>query len=108
MTARASTATESVHCAITTSLTVTLGDAAQPPRIAPQRVADFVPPDWHSLDAPHPRRKVVLVENLDVPQTAVLGLGATLLDGSDKPTGYRVCADPVGQPFCLVTPEGLT
>jgi hypothetical protein len=25
-----------------------------------------------------------------------------------KPSGFRVYADPVGHPFCLVTPEGLT
>lgn len=87
---------------------VTLGDAAQPTRIALQRVADFVPPDWHSLDAPQQMHLDVLVENLDVAQEAVLGLGAKLLDGSDKPIGYRVYADPVGHPFCLVTPEGLT
>lgn len=87
---------------------VTLGDGAQPPRIAFQRVADFAPPDWHSLGAPQQMHVDVLVENLDVAQEAVLGLGAKLLDGSDKPIGYRVYADPVGHPFCLVTPEGLT
>ena len=38
----------------------------------------------------------------------MLALGGRLLDGSDKPIGYRVYADPVGHPFCLVTPEGLT
>lgn len=41
-------------------------------------------------------------------EAAVFSLGATLLDGSDKPIGYRVYADPVGHPFCLVTREGLT
>jgi hypothetical protein len=34
--------------------------------------------------------------------------GARVLDGSDRPIGYRVYADPVGHPFCLVTPEALT
>ena len=49
----------------------------------------------------------VLVNDLDVAQAAALHLGATLLDGSNKPIGYRVVADPVGHPFCLVTPEAL-
>jgi len=50
----------------------------------------------------------ILVPDPDVAQAAVLSLGATLLDGSDEPIGYKVYADPVGHPFCLVTPEGLT
>lgn len=87
---------------------VTLGDASQPPRIALQRVAQFVAPEWHSPDAPQQMHVDVLVENLDVAQEAVLGLGARLIEGSDKPIGYRVYADPVGHPFCLVTPEALT
>lgn len=87
---------------------VTLGDAALPPRIALKRVVKFVAPDWHSSDAPQQMHIDVLVENLDVAQAAVLGLGARLFEGSDKPIGYRVYADPVGHPFCLVTQEGLT
>lgn len=87
---------------------VTLGDAAQPPRVALQRVADFVPPGWQSLGAPQQMHIDVLVEDLDVAQEAVLSLGAKLLEDSDKPIGYRVYADPVGHPFCLVTREGLS
>lgn len=86
---------------------VTLGDASLPPRIALQRVAEFVAPDWQSSNAPQQMHVDVLVENLDVAQVAVLSLGARLLDDSDKPIEYRVYADPVGHPFCLVTPEGL-
>jgi len=87
---------------------VTLGDAALPPRIALQQVAEYVAPDWPSQTPPQQMHVDVLVENLDEAQKAVLSLGAKLLDGSDKPIGYRVFADPVGHPFCLVTPEGLT
>ncbi len=47
-----------------------------------------------------------MVTDLDTAEAQVLALGATLLDGSDKPIGYRVYADPVGHPFCLITPEG--
>jgi hypothetical protein len=42
----------------------------------------------------------VMVADLDVAEPQVLALGATLLDGSDKPVGYRVYAGPVGHPFC--------
>lgn len=87
---------------------VTLGDAAQPPRLALQRVADFVAPAWPSQRPPQQMHIDVLVEDLDLAQEAVLNLGGTLIEGSDKPIGYRVYADPVGHPFCLVTPEGLT
>ncbi|WP_276207292.1 VOC family protein [Streptomyces antioxidans] len=50
----------------------------------------------------------VMVDDLDVAGAKVLTLGARLLEGSDKPIGYRVYADPVGHPFCLITRESLT
>ena len=86
---------------------VTLGDATQPPRIAFQQVAGYRAPDWDASTIPQQMHIDVLVQDLDVAETAVLDLGAILLDGSDKPIGYRVFADPAGHPFCLVTPEGL-
>jgi len=86
---------------------VTLGDATKPPTIAFQQVANFMPPDWKTSTVPQQMHVDILVKDLDVAQAAVLSLGATLLEGSDKPIGYRVYADPVGHPFCLVTPEGL-
>ncbi len=87
---------------------VTLGDSAQPARIALQQVADYRAPEWPSSASPAQMHIDVLVGDLDVAQAAVLGLGARLLEGSDKSIGYRVYADPVGHPFCLVTPEALT
>ena len=86
---------------------VTLGTSEQPPRIAFQQVAGFAAPDWPRSAIPQQMHMDVLVLNLDVAQVAVLSLGAKLLEGSDKPIGYRVYADPAGHPFCLVTPEGL-
>lgn len=87
---------------------VTLGDRAAPPRIALQQVTDHRRPGWSPGEAPQQMHLDVLVADLDVAEVAVLALGATLLEGSDKPIGYRVYADPVGHPFCLVTREGLT
>lgn len=86
---------------------VTSGKAGLAPTIAFQRVLDFVAPDWPSSTIPQQVHVDVLVADLDAAQSAVLGLGATLLEGSDKPIGYRVYADPAGHPFCLVTPEAM-
>lgn len=73
-----------------------------------QRVDDFRAPQWRDPQRPAQMHVDVLVDDLDVAQSQVLALGATLLEGSDKPIGYRVYADPVGHPFCLVTPESVS
>lgn len=84
---------------------VTLG--AHAPTLALQRVADFVRPVWRETAQASGLHLDVLVDDLDLAEEGVLSLGATLLEGSDKPIGYRVYADPVGHPFCLVTHEAL-
>lgn len=68
-----------------------------------QPVADYRPPQWP--DAAHPQQfhLDVLVDDLDVAEAQALALGARLLEGSDKPIGFRVYADPAGHPFCLST-----
>jgi catechol 2,3-dioxygenase-like lactoylglutathione lyase family enzyme len=86
---------------------VEIGDATGRPGLAFQRVRDFVQPRWPDPQAPQQMHIDVLVENLDAAQVKVLDSGGRLLDGSDKPIGYRVYADPAGHPFCLVTREGL-
>ena len=73
-----------------------------------QRTDRFRAPDWGSGEPPQQLHFDILVDDLDQAERQVLALGGTLVDGSDKPTGFRVYADPVGHPFCLVTPEGLT
>ena len=86
-------------------VTLALGDGL--PSFSLQRTDRYRAPDWTSGEPPQQLHLDILVDNLDVAERAVLGLGGTLLDGSDKPIGFRVYADPVGHPFCLVTPEGL-
>lgn len=81
-----------------------LGTAAGGEVVAFQLVHDYRPPQWSVPDHPTQMHIDVKVADLDVAEPQVLALGATLLDGSDKPVGYRVYADPVGHPFCLVTP----
>lgn len=75
--------------------------------VAFQRVESFVRPRWPDPSAPQQMHVDVLVDDLDAAETEVLRLGATLLEGSEKPIGYRVYADPDGHPFCLVTPESV-
>ncbi|TXS64198.1 VOC family protein [Streptomyces sp. sk2.1] len=72
-----------------------------------QRVGDFRRPQWRDPERPAQAHVDVLVDDLDLAEPKVLALGATLLEGSDKPIGYRVYADPVGHPFCLVTRESV-
>jgi len=73
-----------------------------------QRVDDFRAPQWRTPERPAQMHVDVLVDDLDVAEPKVIALGATLLEGSDKPVGYRVYADPVGHPFCLITPESVS
>ena len=86
---------------------VTLAVSGEGPRIALQRTDRYLAPSWAAGDPPQQIHLDLLVDNLDQAQEQVMALGASLLEGSDKPIGYRVYADPVGHPFCLVTPEGL-
>lgn len=72
-------------------------------RLAFQEVADHRRPRWPDPAHPQQMHLDVMVENLDVAEHQVLALGATLLEGSDKPIGWRVYADPAGHPFCLTT-----
>ncbi|MFC8828156.1 VOC family protein [Streptomyces sp. NPDC057137] len=88
---------------------VVLQNAAGAPVVAFQRVDDFRAARWKDPARPQQMHLDVMVTDLDTAEAQVLALGATLLDGSDKPIGYGVYEDPVGHPFCLITPErGLT
>ncbi|MEU0881309.1 VOC family protein [Lentzea sp. NPDC005914] len=72
-------------------------------RVSFQRVDDYSPPRWPGQEHPQQIHLDVMVTNLDESEPLVLELGATLLEGSSKPVGFRVYADPAGHPFCLVT-----
>jgi catechol 2,3-dioxygenase-like lactoylglutathione lyase family enzyme len=80
---------------------VVIGDAADRPGVAFERVAHYRPPTWPEGDRPQYRHFDVRVDDLGVAQEAALRLGATLLDGSSATS--RIFADPVGHPFCLIT-----
>ncbi|RAS69914.1 hypothetical protein C8D87_101214 [Lentzea atacamensis] len=72
-------------------------------RVSFQRVEGFSPPRWPGQEHPRQIHLDVKVTDLDESEPLVLRLGATLLEGSPKPIGFRVYADPAGHPFCLVT-----
>ncbi len=72
---------------------VTLGELDAPPRVALQQTDSYVAPEWGAPGVPQQLHVDVLVDNLDDAEAQVLALGARLLDGSDKPIGFRVYAD---------------
>jgi catechol 2,3-dioxygenase-like lactoylglutathione lyase family enzyme len=79
---------------------ISIGDAADRPALAFQRVDRLVPPQWPDADHPQQMHVDVLVEDLDAAEAEVLRLGAASLDAGSK--GFRVYTDPSGHPFCLV------
>lgn len=90
-----------------------LQNAEGTPVVTFRRVDGFRAPRWTEPARPQQMHSDVMVADLDVAEEQVLALGATLLDGSDKPIGYRVRPDripgvpgPRGHPFWLITPEG--
>jgi hypothetical protein len=79
---------------------VVIGDAADRPGVAFNRVPDFVPPTWPEGERPQYRHFDVRVKDLDEAEAGVLELGARRLAGGGDT--FRVYADPGGSPFCLV------
>jgi len=83
---------------------ISIGDAADRPAVALQRVDRLVRPRWPDGDHPQQMHVDVLVQDLDAAELEVLGLGATSLDAGSR--RFRVFADPSGHPFCLVQAQG--
>jgi catechol 2,3-dioxygenase-like lactoylglutathione lyase family enzyme len=80
---------------------VVIGRVPGARELAFQRAPVFVPPRWPDPQHPQQLHLDVRVEDVDSAERAVLALGARRLPGSDE-RGFRVFADPVGHPFCLV------
>jgi len=75
------------------------------PSLDLQRTEKFHTPDWTSGDPAQQLHLDVRVDDFEEGEAAVLAAGATLLEGSEEHPGFRVYADPVGHPFCLVRPR---
>jgi len=69
-------------------------------RLAFQQAPDLQPPQWPDPDHPQQAHLDVRVADIDTAEPAVLALGARRLPGAGG--DFRVYADPVGHPFCLV------
>jgi catechol 2,3-dioxygenase-like lactoylglutathione lyase family enzyme len=70
-------------------------------QLAFQRVADWIAPDWPDPLRPQQLHLDIRVDDADAAEREVLVLGARRLPG-ELEGRYRVFADPVGHPFCLV------
>ncbi|MQA62637.1 MAG: VOC family protein [Actinophytocola sp.] len=65
-----------------------------------QRDPDYQPPTWPSNERAQMLHLDFDVPDVDAEHDRMLAIGARLLD--DSPESFRVYADPVGHPFCLV------
>ncbi len=70
--------------------------------VAFQHIADYRPPTWPAGDRPQQAHLDIDVDDLDIGEAAVLGLGAVKAEDQPKPESWRVFLDPAGHPFCLV------
>lgn len=71
------------------------------PSLSFQRIENYQQPQWPAGTPPQQFHLDVVVDDLDAAHQPTLELGATAL--SERHVGFRVYADPVGHPFCLVT-----
>ncbi|AXJ10310.1 VOC family protein [Arthrobacter sp. PM3] len=79
---------------------ISIGDAADRPAVAFQRVERLVRPQWPDAEHPQQMHVDVTVGDLEAGEAEVLKLGATPQPGGG--TSFRVYTDPSGHPFCLV------
>ncbi|OAH10662.1 VOC family protein [Streptomyces jeddahensis] len=70
--------------------------------LAFQGVGDYRPPRWPDPSAPQQFHLDIGVHDLDAAEARALELGAVSLDDRGGARSWRVYADPVGHPFCLV------
>jgi catechol-2,3-dioxygenase len=65
-----------------------------------QQIGSYTAPNWPDPAAPQQFHLDIQVDDVDQAEQAALALGATRLSGGGS--NWRVYADPVGKPFCLV------
>ena len=65
-------------------------------------VADYQPPRWPDPDAPRQFHIDLKVPDLDEAGRQVIEAGGALLDDGGGTRRYRIFADPVGHPFCII------
>lgn len=67
-----------------------------------QRAEDYVAPTWPDNSVPLQMHIDIRVAGYDESEPTIFAAGGRLLDDSDEHPGFRVYADPIGRPFCLV------
>jgi catechol 2,3-dioxygenase-like lactoylglutathione lyase family enzyme len=68
-----------------------------------QNIAEYHAPQWPDPAHPQQAHLDIAVDDIEAAEVRVLELGASKLPGGGGTTsGYRVFADPIGHPFCLV------
>lgn len=77
---------------------VTIQDGGR--RLSFQRAPEHRPPAFPDPTGSQQMHLDVMVDDVDAAEREALALGATRLDGGGS--DFRVFADPVGRPFCLV------
>jgi catechol 2,3-dioxygenase-like lactoylglutathione lyase family enzyme len=80
---------------------VVIGDVPGARQLAFQLVTTWLPPNWPDPRHPQQLHLDIRVDDADAAESAVLALGARRLP-AERETGFRLFADPVGHPFCLV------
>ena len=80
---------------------VVIGSEPGQRQLAFQRVAEWVPPRWPDPAYPQQLHLDIRVGDADRAEEELLALGAVRVPG-ERETGFRVFADPVGHPFCIV------
>jgi catechol 2,3-dioxygenase-like lactoylglutathione lyase family enzyme len=79
---------------------VTIRTDSDAPSLAFQKAPDLLPPDWPDRNRPQQYHLDVRVDDVEAAERRVLAAGAKRLDGGEG--RFRVYADPVGHPFCLL------
>lgn len=79
---------------------VVIGDAADRPGIAFQRVDPYVAPEWPGHLHPAQVHLDIRVKDLDLAEAQVLAMGA--VSAHSGSAAFRVYLDPAAHPFCLV------
>jgi catechol 2,3-dioxygenase-like lactoylglutathione lyase family enzyme len=80
---------------------VVIGSEPGARQLAFQRAVHWSAPDWPDPHHPQQMHLDIRVDDVDAAEQKLLALGAKRLPG-ELEGRYRVFADPVGHPFCLV------
>ena len=88
---------------------VELKDKSGIPKLAFQKISNYLPPTWPEGKIPQQIHLDFAVNDLDKAEKEILKLGATKTDfqpgtpkSDDYSTEFRVYLDPEGHPFCLI------